>query len=264
MTPGGGDWFLPRLAPWCRLRPNREGRMRYELYYWPSIQGRGEFVRLALEEAGADYVDVARGNEGAAAIQKILADKNLARPHYAPPILRAGRLLLSQTANILMYLGSQHGLAPANEAGRLFANQLQLTIADFVDEAHDTHHPIASSLYYEDQKPEARRRAADFLKNRVPKYLGYFESVLARNGAGRHLIGARLTYPDLSLFQVVEGLKYAFPKATAPILRRNARVTALAERVAERPRVKAYLRSERRIPFNESGIFRHYPELDVG
>src|SRR5579872_4117551 len=158
--------------------------MAYELYYWPSIQGRGEFVRLALEEAGAQYVDVARGSGkdlGVPALLRLLEDKSAARPHYAPPILKAGRLIISQTANILLYLGDRHALAPANEAGRLFANQLQLTIADLVDEAHDTHHPIASSLYYEDQKPEAKRRAADFLKNRAPKYLGYFERVLERN-----------------------------------------------------------------------------------
>jgi glutathione S-transferase len=239
--------------------------MRYELYYWPGIQGRGEFVRLALEEAGAQYRDVARGtgkDEGVPALRRMLDDKGIARPHFAPPILKAGRLLISQTANILMYLGEHHELAPANEAGRLFANQLQLTIADLVDEAHDTHHPIASNLYYEDQKPEARRRSADFLENRVPKYLGYFERVLERNGNGRHLVGARLSYPDLSLFQAVEGLKYAFPRGLAPILKKTPQVAALAARVAERPRIKAYAASGRRIPLNEQGIFRRYPELD--
>ena len=238
--------------------------MRYELYYWPSIQGRGEFVRLALEEAGASYEDVAREGSGTSAMMDLMDGRSVERPPFAPPFLKAGRQLIGQTANILLYLGARHGLAPAADAGRLWAHQLQLTIADFVVEVHDTHHPIASSLYYADQKPEARRRTGDFLENRVPKYLGYFDTVLARNkaGKGRHLIGNRLTYPDLSLFQVVAGLRYAFPNAMRRIEKKFKRVTAVHETVAARPRIAAYLRSDRRIPFNEDGIFRRYPELD--
>jgi glutathione S-transferase len=238
--------------------------MRYELHYWPSIQGRGEFVRLALEAVGADYVDVARRRgAGLDAMQRLLDGKTVAHLPFAPPFLRAGKLLIGQTANILLYLGSRHGLAPANEAGRLWAHQLQLTIADLVVEAHDTHHPIASGLYYEDQRPQAKRRAGDFLTSRAPKYLGYFERVLAQNPAGdKHLVGARLTYPDLSLFQIVEGLRYAFPRAMARLEKKHKRVIALHDRVAARPRLAAYLASERRIDFNEQGIFRHYPELD--
>lgn len=239
--------------------------MRYELYYWPSIQGRGEFVRLALEEAGADYVDVARRRGGMDAMVRLLDGKTLERPPFASPFLKAGTLVIGQTANILLYLGARHRLAPANAAGRLWAHQLQLTITDLVAEAHDTHHPIAGSLYYEDQRKEAKRRAADFLATRAPKFLGYFERVLERNPAGdRHLVGARLTYPDLSLFQVVAGMRYAFPRAMARLERRLKRVAALHDRVAARPRIGAYLASERRIPFNEEGIFRHYPELDRG
>jgi glutathione S-transferase len=239
--------------------------MPYELYYWAGIQGRGEFVRLALEEAGADYVDVAREADGESAMLRLLDGEEVERPPFAPPYLKAGRLLIGQTANILLYLGPRHDLVPASEAGRLWAHQLQLTIADLVDEAHDTHHPIASSLYYEDQRPEAQRRSADFLKARVPKYLGYFEKVLARNKArGEHLIGARLSYPDLSLFQVVAGLRYAFPRAMARLGPDYPRVAALHDAVASRPRIAGYLGSNRRIAFNQQGIFRHYPELDDG
>ncbi len=242
--------------------------MRYELYYWPTIQGRGEFVRLALEEAGLDYVDVARGRRGEAAMFRLLDGRRVERPPFAPPFLKAGEILIGQTANILLYLGARHGLAPKEESGRLWAHQLQLTIADLVQEAHDTHHPISSSLYYEDQQEEARRRAADFLKHRVPKFLGYFERVLERNrqraGSRREgrLIGARLTYPDLSLFQVVEGLRYAFPNAMRRLERSCPRVVALHERVKDRRRIASYLSSKRRLPFSEEGIFRHYPELD--
>jgi glutathione S-transferase len=242
--------------------------MRYELYYWPTIQGRGEFVRLALEEAGADYADVARGRRGEERMFALIDGRRIERPPFAPPFLRAGGLLIGQTANILLYLGERHGLAPKGDAGRLWAHQLQLTIADLVQEVHDTHHPIASSLYYEDQRKEARVRADDFLKSRAPKYLGWFERVLERNKSGargrrgEHLIGARLTYPDLSLFQVVEGLRYAFPKSMRRIERGVPRVIALHDRVARSPRIAAYLKSKRRIPFNEEGIFRHYPELD--
>jgi len=237
--------------------------MRYELYYWPGIQGRGEFVRLALEEAGADYSDVAREKGGMQAMTRLLESDVVARPAFASPFLKAGRLLIGQTANILLFLGGRHGLAPKDEAGRLWTHQLQLTIADLVVEAHDTHHPIASGLYYEDQKREAKRRAEDFRDNRLGKFLGYFEDVLTRNPRGsNHLVGARLTYADLSLFQITEGLCYAFPRAMKRASRRAPKVMALRDRVAQRPRIAAYLASERRIPFNEQGIFRHYPELD--
>jgi glutathione S-transferase len=238
--------------------------MRYELYYWAGIQGRGEFVRLALEEAGADYADVAREAGGERGMLRLLDGEEVEHPPFAPPFLRAGKLLIGQTANILFYLGPRHDLVPADEAERLWAHQLQLTIADLVDEVHDTHHPIASSLYYEDQRPEAQRRSADFVKSRVPKYLGYFEKVLARNPVGgEHLIGAKLSYPDLSLFQIVAGLRYAFPRAMAQLEPKYRRVVALHDMVAARPRVAAYLSSGRRIAFNQHGVFRHYPELDL-
>ena len=239
--------------------------MRYELYYWASIQGRGEFVRLALEEAGADYLDVEREPErGSEGLLHLLDGETLPRPPFAPPFLRAGKLVIAQTANILLFLGTRHRLAPASEAGRLWAHQLQLTIADLVQEAHDTHHPISSVLYYEDQRREARQRAADFLRSRAPKYVGYFERVLVRNPAGdRYMIGKTLTYPDLSLFQVVAGLRYAFPRAMARLEKKCPRIVALHDRVAARPRIAAYLASARRIRFNEEGIFRHYEKLDA-
>jgi glutathione S-transferase len=237
--------------------------MRYEFYYWSGIQGRGEFVRLALEEAGADYADVARQPGGEAEMMRLMASEEVARPSFAPPFLKAESVLIGQTADILLYLGAHHGLAPQDEAGRLWAHQLQLTIADLVDEAHDTHHPIAGSLYYEDQQAEARARSADFRRARMPKYLDYFENVLARNpsGGGR-LVGTEPSYADLSLFQVVAGLRYAFPKRMAALEPHYPRVVALHDQVAARPRIAAYLASDRRIAFNEHGIFRHYSELD--
>jgi glutathione S-transferase len=245
-----------------RPLPDEENWMAYELYYWPSIQGRGEFVRLALEEAGIGYVDVARRSGGVAAMMRFLESEKTAHPPFAPPYLRAGNLIIGQTANILLFLGTRHGLAPRAEAGRLWTHQLQLTIADIVQEVHDTHHPIASGLFYEDQRKEARLRAADFVKSRAPKYLSYFERVLER-GAGNYLAGARLTYADLSLFQLIEGLRYAFPRAMARIEKRLPLAIALHDRIASRPRIAAYLASPRRIPFNEEGVFRHYPELDA-
>jgi len=237
--------------------------MRYELYYWPEIQGRGEFVRLALEEAGASYVDVARGKGGTAAMFKLMESEGVKNPPFAPPFLKAGKLLIGQTAEILFFLGARHGLAPKDEAGRLWVHQLQLTIADFLVEVHDTHHPIGSGLYYEDQKREAKRRAADFLANRAPKYFGYFEDVLERNAGRKYLVGKRLTYADLSLFQMVAGMRYAFPNAMAKLEKKTPRVVAVHDLVAARPRIAAYLKSDRRIPFNQYGIFRHYKELDA-
>ena len=232
--------------------------MAYELFYWPSIQGRGEFVRLALEEAGVEYVDVARGPRG---IDKLMAAlKEGATPSFAPPFIRADGMTIGQTAAILMFLGERHGLAPADPAGRIWTHQLQLTIADLVGEAHETHHPVGASLYYEDQKPEALRRAREFTAQRIPKFLGYFARVL---GTRDYLLGQEASYADLSLFQVLEGLAYAFPNATARELKRHPQLDELRRRVAARPRIAAYLASNRRIPFNEEGIFRHYPELDA-
>jgi len=236
--------------------------MRYQLYYHPTVQGRGEFVRLALEEAGADYVDVARRKGGAAAMMKIIEDGRSARPPFAPPFLKAGKLVIAQTANILFYLGSRLELAPRDEAGRLWAHQLQLTIADLVVEIHDTHHPITSWLYYEEQRPAAKRRTRDFWRYRVPKFLGYFERVLKKNG-GKYLVGGRLSYVDLSLFQIVEGLRYAFPKRMKRFEKKIPAVVALHDRVARRPRIKAYMSSPRRIPFSQWGIYRYFKELDA-
>lgn len=240
--------------------------MPYELHYWPTIQGRGEFVRLALEAAGADYVDVARGPEsrgqGVAAMMHYLDSPQVVHPPFAPPFLVDGKAVVGQTAAILLYLGPRLGLVAKNELQRLWTHQLQLTIADAVMEAHDTHHPISTGLYYEDQKKEAVRRAKAFREERIPKFFAWFESVLARNpSSSACLVGARLSYADLSLFQLVAGLLYAFPLATGRALQQAPLVAGLHARVAQHRRVAAYLASERRIPFNEEGIFRRYPEL---
>jgi glutathione S-transferase len=233
--------------------------MRYELYYWSGIQGRGEFVRLALEDAGADYLDVAR-ERGDDAILPFLQGEHQGSLPFAPPFLKSGRIVLAQVAAILAYLSPTLKLVPATMAAALYANQLQLTIADLVTEVHDTHHPIASNLYYEDQRAQAVQRAEDFRQHRLPKFLGYFENVLAR-GNGRHALASH-SYVDLSLFQIVSGLDYAFPHAMKKMQRKIPHLRALAARVAERPGIAAYLASPRRIAFNEDGIFRHYPELD--
>jgi len=237
--------------------------MRYELYYWPSIQGRGEFVRLALEEAGADYVDVARlPQRGIVALMRFLEGKSDGRPPFAPPFLKAGKLMIAQTANILLWLAPRHGLVPKSEAARVWAHQLQLTVADWLVETHDAHHPIGGAFYYEDQKPESKRRAAHFTAERLPKFFGYVERVLGRERGG-WLLGQTFSYVDISLFQMIAGLRYAFPRAMERLEPKYPRSVALHGRVASRPRIAAYLASKRRIAFNQHGIFRHYPELDT-
>jgi glutathione S-transferase len=241
--------------------------MIYELYYWPGIQGRGEFVRLALEEAAAEYLDLAlvpeaRGG-GVAALMKFLDGPEIARPPFAPPFLKAGRRIIGQTANILLFLGPRLGLVPRDQGGRLWVHQLQLTLADFLVEIHDTHHPIGGGLYYEEQKPEARRRSRDFLSQRLPKYLGYFDCVIEHNpDSDKWLSGSRLSYADLSMAQVVAGLRYAFPAASRKTLRACPRLRALHDEVFARPRIKRYVASGRRLEFNNDDIFRRYPELD--
>ncbi len=243
--------------------------MKYKLYYWPTLQGRGEFVRLALEDAGASYVDVARlSKKEGGGVEKLIAllakHPSPVRP-FAPPILQVGRLFVAQTANILHVIAPRLGLVPADEASRIAALELQLTITDFVAEVHDTHHPIGTSMYYEDQKAEARARSKHFRAERIPKFFAYFESVLAANkkSKGRHALGRSSSYVDLSLFQVMVGLAYAFPKALRRVEKDIPLLLALRDRVAARPRIAAYLISPRRLAFNEDGIFRHYAELDV-
>ncbi|WBO22411.1 glutathione S-transferase [Sphingomonas abietis] len=231
--------------------------MAYELWYWPGIPGRGEFVRLSLEAGGIAYVDQAFENPDA-----LMDDIGQRVPEpFAPPYLVAGDLVVAQVANILLFLGDEHGLAPKDRAGRHLAHQIQLTIADMVAEAHDTHHPVEMMAYYEDQKPEARRRAADFRDGRMPKFLGWFERTLDRAG-GKWLTGDRWCYADLSLFQLVDGLTYAFPKRMTTVMRDCPRLAALHERVSRLPELRDYLSSDRRQPYGE-GIFRHYPELDA-
>jgi glutathione S-transferase len=235
--------------------------MPYELYYWDGLQGRGEFIRLALEQAGADYKDVGRTKQGMKAMLRLLGSTTEPHIPFAPPFLKDGDLIVPQVANILLYLGPKIGPAPRNAGLRAVANGLQMTIADAVAEVHDTHHPISASQYYEDQKPAAKQRARAFTTERLPKYLGYFERVLQQNPAGaKHAIGGRLTYVDLSLFQLIAGLRYAFPKTMAGL--RYPLLTALHDSVQELPNIARYMDSKRRIPFNEDGIFRYYAELE--
>jgi glutathione S-transferase len=234
--------------------------MQYELYYWPEIQGRGEFVRLVLEDADCDYVDVAREPGGEDRLEEVLSGTRDGVLPFAPPVLYAGSIVIAQTVAITSFLGARHGLAPASEAGRLAALTIALTIADLVAETHDTHHPLDVTRRYELQKAAAKERAAAFRHHRIPKFLGYLERNLERNGDV--LVGAAISYVDLAAFQVVEGLSYAFPRAMARVHGDIPRLLALRDRVAQRPRLLRYLTSPRRLPFSEQGIFRHYEELD--
>jgi glutathione S-transferase len=245
-----------------------EPELTYRLYYWPSIQGRGEFIRLLFEDAGLRYVDVGRlprsQGGGSAAVADICDGEGGASAAFAPPVLQVGSFFLAQTTAIARFLAERHDLAPAGSQERWLADQLALTIADLVVEIHDTHHPLGGMLYYEDQKDEALARAEHFRAYRLPKFLGYFEEILERNdeSGGACLVGPHHSYVDLWMFQVLEGLAYAFPRALAQLETSIPRLYALRDRVVVRPGISAYLASKRRIPFNEMGIFRHYPELD--
>lgn len=228
----------------------------YKLYYWPSIQGRGEMVRLVLEEAALPYVDVCR-KDGIEPMRELLASRDV----FAPPLLETpDGVVMSQMPNICRYLGEKHGLAPEQESERFRAAQLMLTVCDVCDEAHDTHHPLSVAMYYEEQKDAAMVRARWFTTPRMADWLSFFDRVI---GDDDYLMSNTLCYADLALFQLVEGLRYAFPKACQAALAQAPRVRDLAERVRQRPAIAAYLASERRLPFNQDGLFRHYPELDL-
>lgn len=232
----------------------------YDLYYWPGIPGRGEFIRLALEEAAIPYRDVSMEDDGKE-MKTLLDIKKNTHPSFAPPFLKAGRMTIGQTANILLFLGEKHNLAPKTETGKYWTHQLQLTIADLVTEIHDAHHPVSMNLYYEDQKKEAAKRTKELRTARIPKFFDYFEAVL-KNSGGPYLNGRKISYADLSLFHIAEGLEYAFPKAFARYRKKYKSIIRLQKHVAERPRLQAYFQSERRQDFSINGIFRHYPELD--
>jgi glutathione S-transferase len=232
----------------------------YRLWYWPTIQGRGEFVRLALEAAGIDYEDCARV-QGAEALIDDMEGRERRAP-FAPPYLDIDCLTIAQVADILLFLGDRHGLAPSTIADRYWVHQVQLTIADMVAEVHNVHHPVAMMAYYHEQKPEAARAAAQFRDERMPKYLDYFETAAEAND-GKWLIDGRWTYADTSLFQLWEGLSYMFPRRMRTLAPRYPGLKRVRDLVAELPGIRAYVAGERRISFNEEGIFRHYPELDA-
>lgn len=244
--------------------------MQYELYYHAANAGRGEFVRLPLEDARADYVDIAREPGGTEKMMRFMQDTAVAHLQFAPPFMKHGELVIGQTANILLYLGPRIGLAPADEGERLWAHQLELTIADLLKELQNTHHPVAHGLYYDDQKAEALTYTKHFLAERVPKFLGYFERVLQKSlsargsAAGGYMVGGGVSYVDFSIFQLIEGLRFAFPQAMRRMEAGYPGLVALHDRIAARPNIAAYLASPRRMAFNDKGIFRYYPELDAG
>ncbi|KQM20336.1 glutathione S-transferase [Sphingomonas sp. Leaf24] len=233
--------------------------MSYDLWYWPTIQGRGEFVRLAMEGAGIAYRDRAR-EDGVEAMLAML--ERHPRPPFAPPYLSLDNFVIAQVANILQYLGERHGISMSSIRDRQWANQWQLTIADLVTEIHAVHHPVATGDYYEDQQAEALRAARQFRSERLPKFLTYFEDLLGENN-DPWAIDHRWTYVDTSLFQLVDGLRYAFPNRMKMLEPGLPRLIAIRNAVATLPGIADYLASDRRIPFNEDGIFRHYPELDA-
>ncbi|MAV87375.1 MAG: glutathione S-transferase [Rhodospirillaceae bacterium] len=242
--------------------------MAYKLYYWPHIQGRGEVVRLALEYSNSEYEDVARNvsDPGSARtlITEFLNNNNNVNLPFAPPFLIDGDSVIAQAALILHYLAPKIDLVSEREDERLFAHQIQLTVTDLLMEVHDTHHPISNSLYYEDQIEEAKKRTTNFIENRIPKYLKYFETILINNHKTNDwLVGNKLSYADLSLFQIIEGLRYAFPQATSKVERDFPHVINVRNKVETIPNINAYLKSSRRIPFNTMGVFRYYPELDM-
>jgi len=234
--------------------------MAYDLWYWPGIQGRGEFVRLALEAAGVPYRDRARA-DGVEALVDDLDARSGIRP-YAPPYLVDGDFCIAQVAHILAWAGEKHGFGAGDGKTDLQLIMLQLTISDIVAEAHNVHHPIAGDLYYEEQKDAAVRAAENFREQRIPKFFRYFEDALSAHD-GPFVLGGKWSHVDTSLFQLIEGLRYAFPIRMKAIESEYPRLIACHDAAAELAEIKDYLASDRRIAFNEDGIFRHYPELDA-
>ncbi|EMD83062.1 glutathione S-transferase [Pacificimonas flava] len=231
--------------------------MSYDLWYWAGLPGRGEFVRIALEAGGIPYRE--RGREEGTDVAEQL-ERYDSTPPYAPPWLDTGELVLAQTANILLYLGDRHGLAPKDAKGKLWVNQLQLTIMDMVAEAHDTHHPIADGAYYEEQKEAAKQAAEQFRGERMPKFFRHFAKTL--NGERKFFAGEAWSYADTSFYVLMSGLEFAFPQRMATLRPEYRSLFEHRDRVGELPELQDYLASDRCLPF-ENGLFRHYEELDA-
>lgn len=145
---------------------------------------------------------------------------------------------------------------------------MALTALDLNNEVHDTHHPLAVGKYYEEQKEAALEKAKDVRENRLPKFFSYFERNLKFNesnggGKGRFLVGNRLTFADLVVWQVLDGCLFAFPKEMEARKKEfQGLFGTFYESVRGKGGLEEYLKSERRLPYSE-GIFRHYPELDL-
>ncbi|UKZ79166.1 hypothetical protein TrVFT333_006916 [Trichoderma virens FT-333] len=228
-------------------------KTEYELIYWPGIPGRGEVVRLLFEDAGVAYIDTAKGDNAVPTTLSYMDSSNLGDeknpPVFAPPVLKHGELVINQLSNILLYLAPKLGLGPASGDGVYHLNSIALTILDgLCVEVHDTHHPIATHKYYEDQKEEAKLRAKAFREERLPKYLTYVQRLLDAKTSGEGCL---------------DGTKFAFPQ-TVEKLKKSGKydgVFKLYDAVKERPNIKAYLESDKRIDYSD-GIWRHYPELE--
>lgn len=231
----------------------------YALYYWPVLPGRGEIIRMLLEDAGAAYRDVGREEGFGVIVSARKGELGGARP-FAPPILQHGELVLSQSSVIARYIAERHGLAPSDHRGRFLAEQHFLGWSDVMVEVHDTHHPIALGLHYEDQRDAAKERTRHFLADRLGTWLQHFEHIVTQGG-GVH-VGETITYPDFMARFVLRGIEYAFPRAFSEHRERIPSLLALRDRVEARPQLAAYLASDRAMAFNEHGIFRHYPELE--
>jgi len=234
--------------------------MTLQLWYWPSIPGRGEFIRLPLEAAGVPYRDMAR-ELGADALMEDMEKRQGHRP-FAPPYIVDGGLVIGQVAHILTVLSDRHGFGAGELSRDLQLIQLQLDITDVVEEVHSVHHPLGVGKYYEEQKEAALIRAKEFREERMVKWLNHFEHELSLEG-GPFVLGERWSHVDTSLSQLLRGLAYAFPRRSAALQGRYPRLQACREAVANLPGVAAYRASDRCIPFNKDGIFRHYPELDA-
>lgn len=236
--------------------------MSYQLWYWPDIPGRGEFIRLPMEAAGIAYSEPARtAADGLAAVAAYLETLDQ-QPAFAVPLLDTGSEQIAQTPNILAFLGEEHGIGPAGAAQRRYLNQLQIDMADFAEEMHSTHHPVSAYLYYEDQKAEAARVAEAFRTDRVGKYLAHFERA-ARTSDGDWLVGDEWSCGDTSMAQLLDGLCYAFPRRMAILAPEFRKLQTIRRKISALAGIVSYRQSSRWQAFNQEGLLRHYPEHDA-
>jgi len=225
----------------------------WQILYWPAKDadgkvaagaGRAEYLRVLFEEAGVPYQDVTAG------LRAFFWQNLEAQPYpaLAPPAIRKNNFILGQTAVCAKRLAMEFGFYPTDEDDAAHAEQIVTTVHEYIAEGRSAFHPVKNTMSYHDQKEEAKPYIAAFKADRLPRYMTNFERFLKANrGGGGFFVGDSLSYVDLQVMVMLQVTRSQFPDAWEAL---DAKL--LKDHLAQmeaRPRIKAYLLSDRKQPF---------------